>query len=51
MKDTRSLAQDYPDDAEAQLFYALALLATAQPTDKSYANQHRADDPTWAIRP
>ncbi len=36
------LVQDYPDDAEAQIFYALALLATALPTDKEYANQHKA---------
>jgi tetratricopeptide (TPR) repeat protein len=36
------LVQDYPDDTEAQIFYALALLATAQPTDKSYANQRQA---------
>ena len=36
------LVQDYPDDREAQIFYALALLSTAQPTDKSYANQRKA---------
>jgi tetratricopeptide (TPR) repeat protein len=38
------LVQDYPEDTEAQIFYALALLATAQPTDKSYANQRHAVD-------
>lgn len=32
------LAQDYPDDTEAQIFYALALNITSQPTDKTYAN-------------
>ena len=32
----------YPDDHEAAIFYALALLATAPPTDKSYANQKKA---------
>jgi tetratricopeptide repeat protein len=32
----------YPDDNEAAIFYALALNATAPPTDKSYANQLRA---------
>src|SRR5690606_16515045 len=37
-----TLAQDYPEDTEAQVFYALALNATALPTDKSYANQHKA---------
>jgi tetratricopeptide (TPR) repeat protein len=36
------LAQDYPDDVEAQIFYALALLATALPTDKEYTNQRMA---------
>jgi tetratricopeptide (TPR) repeat protein len=36
------LAQDYPEDTEAQIFYALALNATAQPTDKSYASQLEA---------
>jgi hypothetical protein len=32
----------YPDDKEAGLFYALALNATAPPTDKTYANQRKA---------
>jgi tetratricopeptide (TPR) repeat protein len=32
----------YPDDREAGLFYALALNATALPTDKTYANQEKA---------
>ncbi len=32
----------YPDDHEAAIFYALALLATAPPTDKKYVNQKRA---------
>jgi len=30
------------DDPEAAVFYALSLLATANPTDKSYANQFKA---------
>src|SRR6516225_4249052 len=34
-----SLHQHYPDDREAAIFYALALLATAPPTDKTFANQ------------
>jgi hypothetical protein len=38
----QQLVQDYPEDMEAQIFYALALTATAPPTDKSYANQHNA---------
>ena len=32
----------YPDDREAAVFYALALNATASPTDKTYANQKKA---------
>src|SRR5438093_4047353 len=32
----------YPDDREAAVFYALALNATAAPTDKAYANQLKA---------
>ena len=32
----------YPDDHEAAIFHALALLATAPPTDKTYANQKKA---------
>ena len=36
------LAQHNPEDAECQIFYALALLATAPPTDSTYANQKKA---------
>ncbi len=36
------LHQHYPDDREAAVFYALALNATALPTDKTYANTLRA---------
>ncbi len=32
----------YPEDREAAVFYALALVTTALPTDKSYANQKKA---------
>lgn len=32
----------YPKDHEAAIFYALALLGTAVPTDKTYANQKKA---------
>jgi len=48
---TRALAYDkameqlyrrYPEDREAAVFYALALNATAAPTDKTYANQLKA---------
>ncbi|HEX7787686.1 MAG TPA: hypothetical protein VF653_15825, partial [Methylomirabilota bacterium] len=36
------LSRRYPDDREAAVFYALALNATAAPTDKTYANQLKA---------
>jgi hypothetical protein len=32
----------YPEDHEAAIFYALALLGTAPPTDKTYVNQKKA---------
>ena len=32
----------YPDDHEAAIFHALALLAIAPPTDKTYVNQRKA---------
>jgi hypothetical protein len=38
----RSLAQDYPEDPEAEIFDALALLASADPLDKTYKNQLKA---------
>ena len=38
------VASRYPDDTEAQVFYALALIATAPPTDRTHANQKRAVD-------
>jgi tetratricopeptide (TPR) repeat protein len=34
--------QRYPDDREAAIFYALALNATASPTDKTFSNQKKA---------
>jgi hypothetical protein len=37
-----AVAGHYPQDTEAQVFYALALLATAPPTDRTHANQKRA---------
>ncbi len=48
---TRSIAYEkameqvhlrYPDDREGAIFYALALNATAPPTDKTFANQKKA---------
>ncbi|HEV2387588.1 MAG TPA: hypothetical protein VGS20_10080 [Candidatus Acidoferrales bacterium] len=37
-----ALAAGNPQDAETQIFYALALLAAAPPEDKTHANQKRA---------
>jgi hypothetical protein len=36
------LAARYPDDSEAQIFYALSLDTSASPSDKTYANQLKA---------
>jgi tetratricopeptide (TPR) repeat protein len=38
------LAAENRKDVEAQVFYALALLATASPADKTHANQKKAAD-------
>jgi hypothetical protein len=37
-----TLATRYPDDVEAQIFFALALLQAEDPHDRTYANQFRA---------
>ena len=41
-KAMEQLQTNYPDDHEAAIFHALALLATAPPTDKTYVNQKKA---------
>lgn len=38
------LAENYPNDMEAQIFYSLALIANALPTDKTFKNQLKAAD-------
>ena len=38
----QKIFEDYPDDTEAVVFYALALDAAADPTDKTYTNQRKA---------
>ncbi len=43
-----------PKDQEAAIFYALALVATAMPEDKTYGNQRKAAailEPVFAARP
>ncbi len=37
-----TIYQNYPDDVEATVFYALALNAAADPADKTYTNQRKA---------
>jgi tetratricopeptide (TPR) repeat protein len=39
LKAIETVAQRYPDDDEAQLFYGITLNVTASPGDKTYANQ------------
>ncbi|MBI3526654.1 MAG: hypothetical protein HY067_01660 [Betaproteobacteria bacterium] len=39
---TAKVAAANPDEIETQIFYALALIANAQPTDKTFANQLKA---------
>ena len=41
-KAMEKIHQEYPDDKEAAIFYALALDVTALPSDKSFANQKKA---------
>ncbi len=50
----RDLAAQNPTDTEAQVFYALALLANAPPTDKTHAKQKQAIailEPLWGTHP
>ena len=49
-----TLAAKHPDDNEAKIFYAIALAASALPTDKTFANQKKAGEilvPLWAKYP
>jgi len=53
-KAMEQLQTHYPDDHEAAIFHALALLATAPPTDKTYVNQKKAGailEPLFAEEP
>jgi len=42
LRAVEQLAQKYPDDDEAQIYYALVLNVAAAPDDKTYANQLKA---------
>jgi hypothetical protein len=49
-----ALTAAQPADTEAKIFYAIALTASAPPTDKTYANQLKAGsilEPIWAKQP
>lgn len=48
------VASHNPADTEAKIFYAIALVASAPPTDKTYANQLKAGamlEALWAKQP
>ncbi|MEP7067368.1 MAG: hypothetical protein ABI889_15140 [Gemmatimonadota bacterium] len=48
------LVAQQPADTEAKIFYALALVASASPTDKTYAHQRQAGamlEALWAKQP
>ena len=48
------VAKANPTDDEAQIFYALSLLATASPFDRTHANQKQAAailEPLWKLEP
>lgn len=48
------VARGNPDDPEAQTLYALALIATARPTDKTHGNQKQAGEilePLYRLQP
>src|SRR5437867_967293 len=53
-KAMEALAQKYPSDLEASIFYALALNTTLNPNDKTYANQLKAAsilEKVFAVQP
>ena len=50
-KAMEALYKKYPDDKEAAIFYALALDASADPADKSFANQKKAGEILNSIYP
>ena len=41
-KASEQVLKNFPDDNEAAIFYALALRASADPTDKTFANQRKS---------
>jgi tetratricopeptide (TPR) repeat protein len=54
LKKMAALATKYPDDDEAQIFYAITLNVAASPGDKTYANQLKGAailEPIWQRQP
>jgi len=54
LKAMEALAAKYPDDDEAQIFYAITLNVAASPADKTYANQLKGAailEPIFARQP
>jgi hypothetical protein len=54
LKKMAALAAKYPDDDEAQIFYAITLNVAASPADKTYANQLKGAailEPIWRRQP
>jgi Tfp pilus assembly protein PilF len=54
LKAMEQLAQRYPSDDKAQIYYALALNVAAPPSDKTYANQLKGAailETIWARQP
>ncbi|MGA2055277.1 MAG: hypothetical protein ABSG88_08185 [Bradyrhizobium sp.] len=54
LKKMETLAAKYPDDDEAQIFYAITLNVAASPADKTYANQLKGAailEPIWQRQP
>jgi tetratricopeptide (TPR) repeat protein len=54
LKKMAALATKYPDDDEAQIFYAITLNVAASPADKTYANQLKGAailEPIWQRQP
>src|SRR5450631_1482161 len=54
LKAMEAVAAKYPDDDEAQIFYAITLNVAASPADKTYANQLKGAailEPIWQRQP
>jgi tetratricopeptide (TPR) repeat protein len=54
LKKMEALAAKYPDDDEAQIYYAITLNVAASPADKTYANQLKGAailEPIWQRQP